>query len=204
MQVDLTKEQRNKFISIIMRDSLTFPGELNSIRFYETFMDFIEDNEIEMEEVDLDKSEKELFKHCLDRGYIGTTKITTFLGEDKEKFFKAIKKTAPRVFFQIVRYDKEMDNLTVSEMVDRYQGTLPGGWIATYCTCGTFFPVTGDINKDADDERYLPMEISLEDIDTIDIMSDCVLHFNLVDGEIYECAILGAMRSTSMLKILEK
>ena len=204
MQVELTKEQRNKFISIIMRDSLTFPGELNSIRFYETFIDFIDDNEIEMEEVDLDKSEKELFKHCLDRGYIGTTKIATFLGEDKEKFFKAIKKTAPRVFFQIVRYDEEMDNLTVSEMVDKYQGTLPSGWIASYCTCGTFFPVTGDINKEADDERYLPIEISLEDIDTIDIMSDSVLHFNLVDGEIYECAILGAIRSTSMLEILEK
>jgi hypothetical protein len=208
MQIELTKEQRNKFISIIMRDSLLFPGEINTIRFYETFMDFIEDNEIEMEEESIDKAEKELFNHCINRGYIGSGKIATFLGEDKEKFFNSIKKTAPRVFFQIVRYNEEDAKLTVSDIAEKYEGTIPGGWIATYCTCGTFFPATKDINSDLNErisgEEFEPVDISLKDIDTIDIMSDNVLHFNMVDGKTYECAILMAARSGMMLETLKK
>lgn len=208
MQIELTKEQRNKFISIIMRDSLLFPGEINPIRFYETFMDFIEDNEIEMEEESIEKAEKDLFNLCINRGYIGSGKIATFLGEDKEKFFKTIKKFAPRVFFQIVRYNKEDANLTVSDIVEKYEGVIPGGWIATYCTCGTFFPATKDINIDSNErisgEEFEPVDISIEDIDTIDIMSDNVLHFNMVNGEIYECAILMATRTEMMLETLKK
>lgn len=208
MQVDLTQEQYSKFIAIIMRDSLLFPGEINSMRFYETFMDFIEDNEVEMEESELEKIEKELFNHCIERGYIGSGKVTTFSGEDIEKFFKAIKRTAPRVFFQIVRYEEEIANLTVSEMAEKYQGAIPGGWIATYCTCGVFYPITDDINSEPDNnlsaKEFAAVDILLEDIDTVDIMSDNVLHFNMADGEIYECAILNAVRSTSMLETLKK
>lgn len=204
MQKKLTTKQRDKFTSIVLRDSISFPGEINTLRFYETFMDFIDENEIEMEEADLDNAERELFKLCLDRGYIGSGKTATFLGEDKEKFFKAVKKTSPRTFFQIVRYRKELENKTVSDIVEEYGSNIPAGWIATYCTCGTFYPATGDINSELNDEAQLPIEISIEDIDTIDVMSDNVLHFNMISGEIFECAILTAMRTVSFLDILKQ
>lgn len=204
MQKKLTKKQRDKFASIVLRDSLLFPGEINSLRFYETFMDFIDENEIEMEEADLDNAERELFKLCLDRGYIGAGKTATFLGEDKEKFFKAVKKMAPRTFFQIMRYKKELENKTVSDIFEEYGSNIPAGWIATYCTCGTFYPVSGDINSEMDDETQLPVEISIRDIDTIDIMSDNILRFNMISGEIFECVVLSAMRTVSFLDILKQ
>jgi hypothetical protein len=130
--------------------------------------------------------------------------VSTAPLKDKEKFFKAVKKMSPRTFFQIVRYRKELENKTVSDIVEEYGSNIPAGWIATYCTCGTFYPATGDINSELNDEAQLPVEISIEDIDTIDVMSDNVLHFNMISGEIFECAILSAMRTVSFLDILKQ
>lgn len=204
MQAELTKEQRLKFVDIILRDSLLTPGEINPTHFYETFMDFIDNNEIEMEEANLDKTEKELFKYCVDRGYIGITKLATITGNNKEKLFSAIRKTAPRVFYQFILYKEEYKNLSISELAEKYGSNIPGGWIANYCTCGTFYPISNEINIHMTENIYQPTEIALEAVDSIDVMSDNVLRFNMFDGIVFECVILRAARSSSVLELLEK
>lgn len=202
MQVHLTQEQKDKFTKIIFHESVIHPGEMTSFHFYEKFMDFIDENEIEMEEKDLDNAEKEMYSYCIDKGYIFTEQVGIIVGEQKEKFIKKIKQSAPRVFFHIIQYDKELAELSVSELYEKVGDKVSGGWIASYCTCGSFFPLSKDFNDNEDNEYPEPVEISLEDVDYIVIRTDNVLHFYMADSDIiYECAALGQIRTCNMLQL---
>ena len=175
MQVHLTQEQKDSFIKIIFHESVVHPGEMTPTHFYEKFMDFIDENEIEMEEEHRDEAEREMYHYCIDRGYIFVEQLCTISGEDIEKFIKKIKQSAPRVFFHIIRYEKDLADLSFSEIYNKTNGNTPGGWIASYCTCGTFYPISDDINSERLlPDSFYPDTISLEDIDHIIIRSDNV------------------------------
>lgn len=205
MQINLTSEQRNKFIRAIFHRFTLFPGDITPSYFYEAFMDFIEENDIDIEEEDLVKEEKALFNYCLNHGFMGFSKLTTIMGEQKELFIKAIKRSAPSVFFHFIHYDEALTNMTISEQYEKYDGKVPAGWISTYCSCGTFYPITAEINEEITDEKFVAVEISLEDVDFIDIYSNNVLRFYMKDsGIIYECSVLSQVRSSNLFEIFKE
>lgn len=209
----LTKEQEDKFVTDVLRRSITEVGAVDKITFYDMFWDFlltegIDEYEHSVEEIE--SEERRLFRYCHDRGYLNVSaEIIINDNEEIQNYFSKLKGQHPFIYFHFSCYFEDEDNMSLNEIYDKWNDKCPGGWFASYCTCGSFTPKTPELATVSNmwidgynvDGKYHPIQIHVEMLEKIEIYSNNYLRFYLTDGSIYNCKVYAEMKTANLLEL---
>lgn len=167
------KDSLDEVESNTILDKVPKNRKISAERFYHIFCDFLEENKIILGEAQEDE-ERRLFKILCDRGLTGykiikslpATDFINLLNNYERK--NLVKNNLYKVF-----YDFEDENLmSFSDIYEKWNKLPPKGWIASWCSCGSFFPLTPDISE---------INVSENKIDKIYDFQ--VININLEDAE---------------------
>ena len=150
--------------------------------FYDTFLDFLAKSNIEVSEEEESLLEAKAFKIAKKRGFIGFSVIKSI--DDMEEFKKQMTKHVLQNKYSIFHFiieNEDENELSLSEIWNKWNNLPPQGWVAGWCNCGEFFPHTFDLgamnleeNKLNDNipEELQPLYIRVNDIKRVDFCDD--------------------------------
>jgi hypothetical protein len=180
---ELTIELKNRFFSSLVGK------KYNKNNFYDALFDFLDKEKLNVKEDEEYLLEGPIFREAQTLGLINDEIIFSINNTEKiEKVLtKHIKKSGVYLFhFQYERKDEE--NLSLSEIWKKWDNIPPRGWISTWCSCGSFFVETADMN----------MSTQLNDppIDSVDLSDACYRPVQIFVSEMKELQFLesGNMR----------
>lgn len=181
----LTEEEINLFFSQLK------PKKYFYIDFYEKYIDFVEKNKIFFGNDELEnQEERNIFEKAKQLGYIGYDILysTTNVEEFKNKLTSLT--TISDYLFSISYNDEDENALCVTDMWSKWNERPPEGWIAGWCSCGEFYPITleltemniGEYKIDDLYSNLRPILIKLEDITEAKFCSDGFIRISTLNG----------------------
>ena len=175
----------NKFLN-----TLSSNKKITRDEFYESFFDFLEENEIALSPTERDDLEIIAFHKAKELGFIGYDIIVSI--SDMDDFNKKISLhalTKKNMLFHIF-YEDDMDS-SLNEIWRKWNNIPPMGWIAGWCSCGEFFPYTVDLgminlNKYEIEENNIrrPMLIKLKMVQRVDFCTNGIMRLILDEDTI--------------------
>ena len=163
--------------------------------FYNLFTDFIEKNNIKL--VDPIREEQRLYDIARSMELAGYKVIHSIENceEIQERFSKYYDKCIDTYFHFSYQFDCE-EKLCLSEIYEKWDNLPPRGWIAKFCKCGNFFPISLEINEMSAEKyeilnifngNYRPQIVEINQIKIINFCSDNIIRIELNDGTKLKC-----------------
>ena len=204
MRDEFTDKNREEIVDIVRKR-----GKISNEEFYNLFCDYLEENKIEISEDKSDEEESKIFYRLLEEGLVGYDILYTITDGAvfKDRFNKHFEKLGNDYHVaQITRIDEEEDKLSFADLYKKWNGNMPRGWFALWCTCGHFFPLTPDlseINMEDGEEDFKklfdkrPVKIICSEIKSIDFCSDNIIRIRMNNGEYF--SVLSFRLDTSLV-----
>lgn len=201
---ELTDKHREEVLDIVRKK-----GKISNEDFYNLFCDYLEENKIVLSDDKSDEEESRIFYQLLEEDLIGYDILYTITDGAvfKDRFNKHFEKLGNDYHVaQISRIDEEEDRLSFADLYKKWNGNMPRGWFALWCTCGHFFPLTPDLTeidmengepslKNLFEDK--PVKILLKDLKSADFCSDNIVRIRLNDGGYF--AIFPFKLNTSLI-----
>ena len=162
--------------------------------FYNIFLDYLEQINYSYQEADEVTLEAQAFHYAFDLGFIGYNIIHTIT--DNNLLFNKINQYSNKTKTHIFHFYKEEEdekNLSLGEIWSKWNNLPPEGWLASWCKCGEFFPITLDLgimdvenNTLYDNINQFKVEsIHIDNIQQADICDDGYIRFLLKDNRLF-------------------
>ena len=204
MTDEFTDKNREEVLDIVRKK-----GKVSNEDFYNLFCDYLEENKIVLSDDKSDEEESRIFYQLLEEGLVGYDILYTITDGAvfKDRFNKHFEKLGNDYHVaQISRIDEEEDKLSFADLYKKWDGNMPRGWFALWCTCGHFFPLTPDLTeidmengepslKNLFEDK--PVKILLKDLKFADFCSDNIVRIRLNDGGYF--AIFPFKLNTSLI-----
>lgn len=199
-----TDEKLKDFINEVKNAALLNPAMLlPKVNFTELYYNFIDKNDIISD--DEDDSEISLYHNPVINPFIGAIALYKIYGnENILKYFVSLRENTGACIFKLKHYIEEEDNLSFIEIYKKWSPP-PSGWIASFCKCGEFNPLTPDITTFKNTEFIVPsglepVKIDLNKASLLEIYSDNSLRIS-IDEKIYICNIYEEIKFKQLMEV---
>jgi hypothetical protein len=181
----MNEEQEIEFLSLL---SKLARGDKE--HFYNLFTNYIEKRGIKLH--DPIQEEQRLYDLAVYKELAGYKIIHSLSDSEdiQERFSKYCDKSIDTYFHFSYEIEGE-EKLSLSSIYEKWDNFPPRGWVAKFCKCGNFFPISLEINEmdvgeykvlDILGGKYRPYVLNINDINVINFCTDNVIRFEMKNG----------------------
>lgn len=182
----MNEEQEREFLNLLSKST---KGDKEY--FYNLFTNYIEKRNIVLADpIQEEQRLYDLARHKELAGY----KVFHSLSDSEEiqeRFSRYYDKSIDTYFHFSYEFVSE-EKLCLSSIYEKWDNFPPRGWIARFCKCGNFFPISLEINEMDTEEykilnmfngKYRPQILNIKDISVINFCTDHVIRFEMINGD---------------------